>query len=466
MQIATALLTGIVAMTERFSNDRTSPETMSISASLMSAGANQQLIATELDAEIIPEPKRLSATQPAVEDAHVDPGMLAIDHSEPSPTAELPPVPSRTQSDADAQDDPDEVELPVPPEPAAPQIQVDENGQLITADEGNHPRIGVVHGQTNPLSNDGGAHSAVTRERVLEPPMLGGELTANTNEEGLGEPAENLTAPSQQTPILSHNERTITPAPNNSIPEPKKHPAQLEPTTLPPLPRQESAAPQMPAASPVPPPTPVPSVQDIVSATAQQPNVAALVPEPSPQPPVSPPIVPSPSAMPAPSSTDEYEDDEYIDTSRQTLSDIEHVVDSPHLAAADGGVNNTGSEGDVDVARKAVEDALAAQPTQGAPDPIAALNAQPLGPQLREGNVPDIVYQPAPGFGVATNTGFSEPVPGNSPADQTLDMPLPPPSGVTFQSGITTNPTAQSRPTDATLPAAPSVPPPPIFPNA
>ncbi len=463
MQIATALLTGIVAMTERFSNDRTSPETMNISASLMSAGANQQLIANELDAEVHTEPERPNAKEQTVEQTQTDPGTLAIDHNESSPAAELPPVPSRTQ--AVAQDGPKEG-APVSPEPGVQQIYVDENGQLLTADADDHPKIGVVHSQTSPLSDDVEAHTAVTRERVLEPPMLGGELTANTNEESLGEPAENLTAPSQQTPILSHNERTLAPAPNDSISLPKKHSAQSEPMTLPPLPRQESAAPQMPAPSPIPPPTPVPSVQDIVSATAQQPNVAALAPEPSPKPPVSPPIVPSSSAMPAPSPTDEYEeDDEYIDTSRQTLSDIEHVVDSPHLAAADGGVNNTGSEADVDAARKAVEDALAAQPTQGAPDPIAALNAQPLGPQLREGNVPDRVYQPAPGFGAATNTGFSELVPGNSPADQTLDMPLPPMSGVTFQPGVTTNPAARPRPIEATLPAAPSVPPPPIFPN-
>ena len=60
-QIATALLTGIVAMTDRFSNDRTSPETMSISATLMSAGANQQLIASELEAGVTQvDPPRLS----------------------------------------------------------------------------------------------------------------------------------------------------------------------------------------------------------------------------------------------------------------------------------------------------------------------------------------------------------------------------------------------------------------------
>ncbi len=47
-QVASALLTGIVAATDRFSNDRTSSQVMSIAAKLMSAGANQQLIAAKL----------------------------------------------------------------------------------------------------------------------------------------------------------------------------------------------------------------------------------------------------------------------------------------------------------------------------------------------------------------------------------------------------------------------------------
>ncbi|MDQ5885309.1 MAG: hypothetical protein QG645_472 [Patescibacteria group bacterium] len=47
-QIATAFLTGIVATTDRFRNDRTTPRVMTMSAQLMAAGANQQLIAEEL----------------------------------------------------------------------------------------------------------------------------------------------------------------------------------------------------------------------------------------------------------------------------------------------------------------------------------------------------------------------------------------------------------------------------------
>ncbi len=48
-QVATAFLTGIVAETERFSNDNTTPQTMSTAGILMNAGANQKLISTNLE---------------------------------------------------------------------------------------------------------------------------------------------------------------------------------------------------------------------------------------------------------------------------------------------------------------------------------------------------------------------------------------------------------------------------------
>lgn len=47
-QISTALLTGIVSATDRFSNNKTSSKVMTMAAQLMAAGANQQLIATKL----------------------------------------------------------------------------------------------------------------------------------------------------------------------------------------------------------------------------------------------------------------------------------------------------------------------------------------------------------------------------------------------------------------------------------
>lgn len=47
-QSSSALLTGIVAATDRFSNEKTTSKVMTMSAQLMAAGANQQLIATKL----------------------------------------------------------------------------------------------------------------------------------------------------------------------------------------------------------------------------------------------------------------------------------------------------------------------------------------------------------------------------------------------------------------------------------
>lgn len=47
-QIATSLMTGIVAATDRFSNLKTSPEVMQVASRLMSSGANQQLISSNV----------------------------------------------------------------------------------------------------------------------------------------------------------------------------------------------------------------------------------------------------------------------------------------------------------------------------------------------------------------------------------------------------------------------------------
>ncbi len=84
-QIATALLTGVVAETNRFSNNKTTPHTMSISSALMSAGANQQLVANKLEAanksETADGDKAKQEEQPAENQASPD-GTLEIAHEE------------------------------------------------------------------------------------------------------------------------------------------------------------------------------------------------------------------------------------------------------------------------------------------------------------------------------------------------------------------------------------------------
>jgi hypothetical protein len=65
---ATAFLTGIVAATDRFSNNRTSSRVMTMAAQLMAAGANQQLIAAKLQEAHEIGPKDDGATTPPTSD--------------------------------------------------------------------------------------------------------------------------------------------------------------------------------------------------------------------------------------------------------------------------------------------------------------------------------------------------------------------------------------------------------------
>ena len=78
-QISTAFLTGLVAQTNRFSNEKTSPKVMTTAAQLMASGANQQLIATNLRHEgMISEPVRAKEdNQP-----HNDDGEMILDHKD------------------------------------------------------------------------------------------------------------------------------------------------------------------------------------------------------------------------------------------------------------------------------------------------------------------------------------------------------------------------------------------------
>ncbi len=75
--IATALLTGIVASTDRFSNEHTTSKAMTVAAALMAAGADQKLIADEL-----------RAAQEAPEEAIGEDEITQEEPEEPSETPE------------------------------------------------------------------------------------------------------------------------------------------------------------------------------------------------------------------------------------------------------------------------------------------------------------------------------------------------------------------------------------------
>ena len=99
-QVATALLTGIVASTDHFSNTRTSSNTMSIASKLMSFGANQQLISSQIMEKIkTPDEAQVPATPATAEsratEAPVAPNSLTADPQvAQAPVAPNPPAAS------------------------------------------------------------------------------------------------------------------------------------------------------------------------------------------------------------------------------------------------------------------------------------------------------------------------------------------------------------------------------------
>jgi hypothetical protein len=99
-EVATAILTGIVAQTDRFSNTRTTSRVMTIAAQLMSAGADQQLIASKLQESHTIGNVNVTAPSGAVEqpnDSMTTGDGFSIDHSiDEPPKAELANVQTQT----------------------------------------------------------------------------------------------------------------------------------------------------------------------------------------------------------------------------------------------------------------------------------------------------------------------------------------------------------------------------------
>lgn len=157
-QIATALLTGIVAQTDRFSNDKTSPVTMSVSSKLMSAGANQQLVSVKLEESQVPPPVTpppannppVSPTPAKVEAKPPDDGALQIAHG-PQP---VQPADTSAEDDAQIRIDTtgtlhnkftDEEEIPEPltvPQSTAPDL----TGPTANSTAANMPDLGDARG--------------------------------------------------------------------------------------------------------------------------------------------------------------------------------------------------------------------------------------------------------------------------------------------------------------------------------
>jgi hypothetical protein len=433
-QISTALLTGIVAETDRFRNEKTTAETMSISSELMKAGANQQLVAEELEHEIDvhadekpPKAEESQDKQPDErkqdeEPSKPDDGTLEIDH-------EIDTVKENRQGPVleESSPQPELEDTPTLPEPEVPSEHEEKHEEPKPTQPGSRPLI-------------------------TEEPRLGGQLTANTRAEDAPlassvDPAIIDTNVDKSQPLLNHDALKTK--------EPRIEP--LKPAG------QDTPGPggdDSPVfAKAVPVPAPTPHFEPPKSTIPPAPSTPKPF-TPSPVPPAPAPPAPQPAPAPAPTpfppapeAPKPFEPPKQPEPPRpETLTEREEPThpSEPPAPAID----------DIEKAREEVLKAINESPSESLP-PVQALNAQPLGENLHE-------EPPVSGGGqLITPAGPSpaEPAPGagpagSAPADQPLTMPLPP--------SIPIPPPQAAPPTNApnASPNSPPPVPPPMMPPA
>lgn len=297
-QISTALLTGIVAETARFSNDKTTSATMSVSAKLLAAGANQQLVAENLQPKPEPEPEPIAEPEPQVNTpiafatspmqdvpAYPNPMEQAFfdETTVPPAQAVIPPEVPKSDDGAlyishdDESVDVDESEEQAESEKPLEQINIDEHGQIQSASA-----IATVVPDSEPS------------RMVTEPPTLGGVLTANSQPEGLSPSLDPMSATRPEGPILSHDS-TIDDAAGTPTDKP------FDPMSFitTPLAGQSQGQagnsgqielPPLPPSQPEPLPQPGESIQDLENIVASQKDSSAEVQQTASEPFTAPPV--------------------------------------------------------------------------------------------------------------------------------------------------------------------------------
>lgn len=192
-QISTALLTGIVASTDRFSNNRTTSRVMTMAAQLMASGADQQLIAAKLQeaheinsfAASIPK-QEMTQSAPVVEQPVKQPGMLTIEHEE-EPVIERPRPNLEPVSNINVSAPAEQVVETIP-EPVQPQATEFPMASTLPTASPFEPEITPT--STVPIEVD-------------SEPLLGGTLNATT--EQAAEEARQELADQQNRTILTHS---------------------------------------------------------------------------------------------------------------------------------------------------------------------------------------------------------------------------------------------------------------------
>lgn len=331
-QIATALLTGIVSETDRFSNDKTSSITMSMSAVLMKAGANQQLVASKLDEQlsvndtsIANENSEDKSKNIVNDDVKKDDGTIHIDHEDGEKTEAT-----------EEKDKTDDIH------------KDDQNNKTVNTSSNDGPKSDISQEKAaielkdvpSVIENHQSSTMTPGSKLITEPPTMGGTLTANSTVEGLDPSTDPLTSSG--------------PSSLNTV-------------------DQDSGLADIKAKDIAP-----------LSATNTQDSVSSSPPSTlQPQPPTAPTMTPPPSNWTPPESPDptpaiipptsDASNIKIDDDGNVTIEDLEESVDSPHI-----------KNQSVNEARQEVKKAFNETPSSSNESlpPIDALNSQQLGNEL------------------------------------------------------------------------------------
>ncbi len=202
-QIATAFLTGIVAETNRFSNAKTTPITMSMAAKLMNAGANQQLIATKLEE---PKPLPQVPTADSIQNNTLVPLPSQAKQAPQVKSIQAAPTPSDGALQIQHESNP---EFGMPDSGTQVEDQ-DDIDRIHIDDEGTLKRLAELEAEKSRQ-----AQSAITgdesRKLVSSPPQMGGRLSANTAPEGNEPSSDPLSQLANKSPILNRDTSTASP---------------------------------------------------------------------------------------------------------------------------------------------------------------------------------------------------------------------------------------------------------------
>lgn len=191
--IATSLLTGIVAATERFSNPRTSPKVMTMAAQLMAAGANQQLIAAKLEEghELPPStPAQSSNPDGSTKLSEGDSAKLKKEDAAPKKDGEMTiehsPDAGAKDEPAQTQDDKTSDDLGAQLPAAQPTISLSDLQKDL---EDASKELDVAASEPTAGSPSNSASEPVVspktsdwRDKIIEPPSMGGTLSATADE--------------------------------------------------------------------------------------------------------------------------------------------------------------------------------------------------------------------------------------------------------------------------------------------